>query len=327
MRVARYAWVIVLVVVSLLSIGTTHAQNGAYPNRPVRLVVPFSPGGISDFIGRVLADAAQEPLGGAMVVENRPGASGNIGMGMVARSAADGYVLGLASVGFASNYVLQSRIPFNPVRDFTPVLLVGSIPSVIVVHPSLPVKTLEEFIALARKHPDELAFGSSGMGTGSHLAVELFRSATGTRMTHVPYKSTAQAVPDLLAGRIHFMFDFPTTALQPIKAGKLRGIAVTTARRTPVLPDLPTVSEAGIAGFEFGTWCGLFAPAGLPAAVTEKLEASLMRALHEPVTKAKLAEQAIDVNPMKSDRFAQFLRTDIARWRSLLDAGHLARLD
>jgi tripartite-type tricarboxylate transporter receptor subunit TctC len=230
-------------------------------------------------------------------------------------------------VGFASNYVLQSRIPFDPVKDFTAVLLVGSIPSVIVVHPSLPVKSLDEFIALARKHPDGLAFGSSGVGTGSHLAVEMFRAATRTRMTHVPYKSTAQAVPDLLAGRIQFMFDFPTTALQPIKAGKLRGIAVTSSRRTPALPDLPTVAEAGVEGYDFGTWCGVFGPAGMPLAITEKLATTLTRALGTPATRAKLVEQAIDVAPAGPQQFAQFLRSDIERWRALLSTGHLAKLD
>lgn len=254
----------------------------AFPSKPPRLVIPFSPE-VSDYLGRVLADAAPEALGVSITVENRPGASGSIGMDIVARAAPDGYVLGLATVGLASNSVLYRRVPFDPLRDFTAITKIGSIPSVIVVHPSLPVKTVQEFIALAKKHPDELAYGSSGLGTGSHLAVEFFKSATGARMTHVPYKSTAQAVPDLLGGRLQFMFDFPTTAVSPVKAGKLRALAVTSAKRSEVLPDVPTVAEAGVPGFEFGTWAGIMGLAGMAKPVVDRLNAGFMRALSSPV--------------------------------------------
>ncbi|HEV7799941.1 MAG TPA: tripartite tricarboxylate transporter substrate binding protein, partial [Burkholderiales bacterium] len=281
--------------------GAAHAQT--YPARPPKLVIPFFVGGISDFIGRVVAEAVKEPLGSSMQVENRPGAGGNIGMDYVAKSSPDGYVIGLATVGLASNSVLQPKTPFDPLKDFTPIVMVGSIPSVIVVHPSLPVKSMKDFIELARRHPDELAFGSSGMGTGSHLAVELFKSATHTRMLHVPYKGTAQAVPDLLSGRIQFMFDFPTTAIEPIKQGKLRGLAVTSAQRSPALPDLPTTSEAGLKGYEFGTWAGILAPAGLPPIVAEKLAASFMKALQSPMIKTRFAEQAIDVSVKPPQEF------------------------
>jgi len=305
----------------------TAVQADPYPTRPPRLVVPFSAGGISDFMGRTLADGVQPHLGAPLVVENKPGASGNIGMDFVAKSVPDGYVMGLASVGFASNSVLQSRIPFDPVRDFTPVIMVGFVPSVITVHPTLPVYTMKEFIELAKRRPDELAFGSSGMGTGSHLAVELFKYATGTRMTHVPYKSTAQAVPDLLAGRIQFMFDFPTTAIQPIKAGKLRGLAVTSAQRSTELPDLPTVSEAGIKGYEFATWFGILTTTGVPAPVAEKLTASFSKTLDSPAVKARMAQQAIEIVPQQPREFAAFLRADIDRWKKMLSQGHLAKLD
>jgi tripartite-type tricarboxylate transporter receptor subunit TctC len=305
--------------------GAAHAQT--YPARPPKLVIPFFVGGISDFIGRVVAEAVKEPLGSSMQVENRPGAGGNIGMDYVAKSSPDGYVLGLATVGLASNSVLQPKTPFDPMKDFTPIVMVGSIPSVIVVHPSLPVKSMKDFIELARRHPDELAFGSSGMGTGSHLAVELFKSATHTRMLHVPYKGTAQAVPDLLSGRIQFMFDFPTTAIEPIKQGKLRGLAVTSAQRSPALPDLPTTSEAGLKGYEFGTWAGILAPVGLPPAVAEKLSASFIKALQSPMIKTRFAEQAIDVSVKPPQEFAAYMRDDIARWKKLLKLGQVAMLD
>ncbi len=307
-----------------------HAQSNsadAFPAKPPRLVIPFSPGGISDYLGRVLAEAAPESLGSALTVENRPGASGNIGMDIVARAAPDGYVLGLATVGLASNAVLYRRVSFDPVRDFTAITKIGSIPSVIVVHPSLPAKTVQEFIALARKHPDELAFGSSGLGTGSHLAVEFFKSATSTRMTHVPYKSTAQAVPDLLSGRLQFMFDFPTTAVSPVKSGKLRALAVTSAKRSEVLPDVPTVAEAGVSGFEFGTWAGIVGPAALPKPIVEKLNAGFMRALSSPGVRGRYAEQGIQTTPEGPQAFAAYLRSDVERWRQMLRSGHLALLD
>jgi tripartite-type tricarboxylate transporter receptor subunit TctC len=311
-------------LIAMVSVGA-YAQT--YPTRPPKLIVPFFVGGISDFIGRVVADGVKEPLGSSMLVENRPGAGGNIGMDYVAKSKADGYVVGLATVGLASNSVLQAKTPFDPLKDFTPIVMVGSIPSVIVVHPSLPVKSVKDFIELARRHPEELAFGSSGMGTGSHLAVELFQSATKTRMLHVPYKGTAQAVPDLLSGRIQFMFDFPTTAIEPIKHGKLKGIAVTSMQRSPALPDVPTVRESGLKGFEFGTWAGILAPAGIPQAVTDKLAASFTTALQAPALKARFAEQAIDVSVKDPQAFAAYLREDIARWRKLLQQGQVAMLD
>ncbi|MGH8619389.1 MAG: Bug family tripartite tricarboxylate transporter substrate binding protein [Burkholderiales bacterium] len=309
----------------LLAASVVHAQS--YPTRAPKLVVPFVAGGISDFIGRVVAEGVQEPLGTALVIENRAGAGGNVGMDYVAKSAPDGYTLGLATVGLASNSALQSRMPFDALKDFTPVIGVGSIPSVIVVHPALPVKTVGEFIALAKKHPGELAYGSSGLGTGSHLVVELFSAATNTKMTHIPYKGTAQAIPDLLAGRIQFMFDFPTTAIQPIKAGRLKGLAVTSAKRSAALPDLPTVSEAGVKGFEFGTWAGVLAPSGLPPAIADKLTVSLAKALENPATRNKLAQQAIEVQVMQPQQFGTFIKTDIERWKHMVREGRLAMLD
>ena len=301
--------------------------GSSYPLRSPRIIVPFAASGISDFLARVLADGAHETQGVPLIIENRPGAGGNIGMDFVAKSTPDGYVLGLATLGFASNSVLHSRLPFDSNKDFAPVIMIGTVPSVIVVHPSLPVHTLQAFIALAKRHPDELAFGSSGMGTGSHLAVELFKAATQTQMVHVPYKGTAQAIPDLLAGRLQFMFDFPTTAIQPIRAGRLRGLAVTSAQRSTALPDLPTVSEAGVKGYEFGTWAGVLAPAGVPLAVLAKLSTSFTKALESPRVKERLAEQAIQVTPKSAAEFGAFIRADIERWRRMLNNRQLAMLN
>lgn len=320
--VLRVGWSI---AVAMLSVGTVYAQT--YPVRAPRLVVPYVAGGVADFMARVTAEGAQESLGTQMVIDNRGGAGGNVGIDHVAKSAPDGYTLGLGCLGYVSNAVLQSRIPYDPVKDFVPITMIGFTPQVVVVHPSLPVKTLKEFIALARQRPNELAFGSSGPGGGSHLSVELFKAATNTQMTHIPYKGTAQAILDLLAGRIQFMFDFLNTSLPQIQSGKLRALAITSAKRFDALPDVPTVSEAGVKGFESGTWCGIIAPAGVPQPIADRLNASLVKALETPAVKSRLASQAIQASPMTQQQFATFIRADTERWKKLLREGRLQMLD
>jgi len=314
-------------ILVVFACAAVQAAEPEYPARPVKLIVPFSTGGISDYIGRVLADGFKEASGMAMMIENRPGAGGTIGMDAVAKSASDGYSLGLATLGFASNSVLQSSSPYDSMKDFTPLIMIGSIPSVIVVHPSVPVKNVKEFVEYAKKNPGQLTFGSSGPGTGSHLAVETFKWATHTKMLHVPYKSTAQAIPDLLAGRIQFMFDFPTTAVEPVKAGKLSALAVTSPRRASSLPDVPTLAEAGFPGNEFVTWAGILAPAGLPPALADRITATLAAALSSAETRSRLTSQSIDITLVKQQKFAEFIRADIERWRMLLKGGHLAMLN
>lgn len=320
--VHRIGW---SVAVASLLVGAVSAQT--FPTRAPRLVVPYVAGGMGDFMGRVIGEAVREPLGAPFVVENRSGAGGNVGIDYVARSAPDGYTLGLVCLSYVSNAVLQSKIPYDPLKDFVPITMIGSSPSVIVVHPSLPVKTLKEFIALAKQRPNELAFGSSGPGTGSHLSVELFKAETNTQMTHIPYKGTAQALPDLLAGRIQFMFDFPTVSLPYIKAGKLRALAITSPRRSDALPDVPTVAEAGVRDYEFGTWCGILTPAGVSPAIAEKLNASLVKTLESPAVRNRLAPQAIQVMPMSRDEFGAFIRADMERWKKLLRKGSLQMLE
>jgi tripartite-type tricarboxylate transporter receptor subunit TctC len=299
----------------------------AYPAKPPRFVVPFGPGGVADFQSRALGEAIKEPLGSIFVVDNRGGAGGVIGMEHVAKSPPDGYTLGLGCLGWVTNAVLQKKSPYDPIRDFTPVGMIGSSPSVVVVHPNLPVRNLKEFVALALKRPNDMSFGSSGPGGGSHLSVELFKAQTGTQMVHIPYKTTAQAIPDLLAGRIQFMFDFPTSSLAHIKAGKLRPLAVTSTQRSEILPDVPTMTEAGIKGYEFGTWCGVVAPAGLASPITERLNAAMNKALATPALVSRLGQQAIQATPMSTAQFAAFVRSDIERWRKLLTEGRIAHLD
>ena len=303
------------------------AHGQTYPVRSPRLVVPYAAGGVADFMGRVVGEGVQEFLGTPIVVENRGGAGGNVGIEYVAKSAPDGYTLALGCLGYASNSVLQSRIPYDPIRDFTPITMVGSSPSVIVVHPSLPVHNVKQFIALARQRPGELAYGSSGPGGGSHLSVELFQAGTHTKMTHIPYKGTAQALPDLIAGRIQFMFDFPSSSMPHIKAGKLRAIAVTSALRSEQLPELPTIAEAGVKGYEFGTWCGIIAPAGVTPAIAGKLNTSIVKTLELPATRNRFSSQSVQVTPMTQQQFATFIRNDIERWKKLLHEGRLQMLE
>lgn len=305
--------------------GNVYAQT--YPVKPPRFVVPFGPGGVADFQSRALAEAIKEPLGSTFVVDNRGGAGGVIGMEHVAKSAPDGYTLGLGCLGWVTNAVLQKKSPYDPIRDFTAIGMIGSSPSVVVVHPSLPVRNIKEFIQLAQKRPNEMSFGSSGPGGGSHLSVELFKAQTGTQMLHIPYKTTAQAIPDLLSGRIQFMFDFPTSSLVHIKVGKLRPLAVTSAQRADTLPDVPTMAEAGVKGYEFGTWCGVVAPAGLVQPVVERLNSAIGKALVNPVLVSRLGQQAIRATPMTTAEFAAFVRNDMERWRKLLNEGRLSYLD
>ena len=314
-------------VAAIALLAGTAAIAQTYPTRAPRLVVPYVAGGIADFMARVTAEGAQEPLGVAMVIDNRGGAGGNVGIEHVAKSAPDGYTLALGCLGYVSNAVLQSKITYDPIKDFVPITMIGFTPQVVVVHPSLPVKTLKEFIALAKQRPNELAFGSSGPGGGSHLSVELFKAATNTQMTHIPYKGTAQAIVDLLAGRIQFMFDFLNTSQPQIQAGKLRALAITSAKRFESLPDVPTVSEAGVKGFEAGTWCGIIAPAGVPQPAIDKLNASIVKALESPAVKSRLAAQAIVPMPMSQQQFVAYIRADSERWKKLLREGRLQMLD
>ena len=296
------------------------AHGQTFPARPPRLVVPYGAGGVADFMGRVVGEGVQEFLGVPIVVENRGGAGGNVGIEYVAKSAPDGYTLALGCLGYASNAVLQSKIPYDPIRDFTPITMVGSSPSVIVVHPSLPVHGVKEFIALARQRPGELAYGSSGPGGGSHLSVELFQAETGTKMTHIPYKGTAQALPDLIAGRIQFMFDFPSSSLPHIKAGKLRAIAVTSAQRSAQLPELPTIAEAGLPGYDASVWFGVFVPAGTPRPVIERLHAEILKALQTPDLKSRMVSMGTEVSGMGPDDFGAYVRKEIPKWANLVKA-------
>jgi tripartite-type tricarboxylate transporter receptor subunit TctC len=263
------------------------AQN--YPNKPIRLVVPFPAAGTTDILAREVGQRLSVTLGQPVVIDNRPGAGGNIGADIVAKSAPDGYTLLMATVGtHAINASLYSNMPYDHIKDFTPVVLVAGVPNVLEVTPSLPVKTVADLIKLAKEKPGQINFASSGNGTSIHLSGELFKSMAGVDMTHVPYKGSAPALVDLVGGQVQVMFDNVPSSIEQIKAGKLRAVAVTSAQRSPALPDVPTIAESGLPGFEASAWFGIVAPAGTPAAVVNRINADVNQWLHTPQAEEKL---------------------------------------
>lgn len=286
-----------------------------YPTRTIRLVVPFPPGGPTDIVARPLAQALSAALGQQVVVDNRGGAGGNIGAAAVAQAPADGYTLLLGTVGtHAINQSLYKKLPFDPGRDFTPVSLLASAPVVLVVHPAVPARSLREFLALAGGQSDKLAFGSAGAGTPGHLSGAIFAEMAGISLLHVPYKGSAPAVADLLGQQIPAMFDPVQSPLPHIRAGKLRALAVSGARRSAVLPDVPTVAEAGVPGYEIGAWWALFAPAGLPPAVLERLQAETARAMQSPQMRERLGELGIEAIGGDSAALQTFIAKEVPKW-------------
>jgi tripartite-type tricarboxylate transporter receptor subunit TctC len=291
------------------------AAADAWPSRPITIVVPFSAGGTTDILARVIGQALHGELGQTVIVDNRAGAGGNIGAAYAAKAPADGYTLFMGTVGtHAINQSLYKRLGFDPVKDFAPLTRVAMVPNLLVANPGKPYKTVKELIAYAKAHPGKVNFGSSGSGSSIHLSGELFNALAKVDMVHVPYKGSAPAVTDLLGGQIDIMFDNMPSAIQHVRAGRLRPLAVTTARRSPELPDVPTVAEAGVPGYEATSWFGMFAPAGTPAPVVARLNAALAKVLAQPEVKKKLAEQGAEAYSEKPEAFAEFMRKETAKW-------------
>ncbi len=297
------------------------AQN--YPAKAVTIVVPFAPGGTTDILARIVGQGLHTELGQPFIVDNRAGAGGNIGASLAAKAQADGYTLFMGTVGtHAINQALYKKMPFDPVKDFAPISRVATVPNLLVAHPSQPYKTVKELIAYAKANPGKVTFGSPGSGASPHVSGELFRSLTGTDMLHVPYKGSAPAMTDLLGGQINIMFDNMPSAIQHVRSGKLRPIAVTTAKRSPELPDLPTIAEAGVPGYEAMSWFGLFAPAATPKPVLDRLNAALIKVLNQPDVKKKIAEQGGDVVAETPEQFAAFIKAETAKWGKVVkDSG------
>ena len=299
---------------------TAYAQT--YPAKPVKVMVPFAPGGTADIVARLVSVRLAEDLGQQFVVENRGGAGGTIAAAIVAKSSADGYTLLAAPQGVAFNATLYSKLPYDTLKDLVPAAMIGPTPNVMVVNPGLPIHTVSEFIAYAKASPGKLAYGSGGVGSAGHLPVELFQSLTRTTLTHVPYKGSGPALTDLMSGQIQAMILTMPAAVSYIKAGKLRAIAVSGAKRSPAMPDLPTIAETGVTGYEYAPWYGWFVPGGTPRPVIERLNAAVNKAISEPVLREQFASQGLEPDPMTPERFDKVFRADILRWgRIIRDLG------
>ena len=294
-----------------------HAEG--YPSRAIRFVVAFPPGGGTDIIARSIAQKLSERVSQQVLVDNRPGAGGNIGTDMVAKSAPDGYTMLMGSAGpLAINASLFKTMPFDPQRDLAPVTLAASTPNVLVAHPSLGVATVKELIALARARPGKLNFASSGFGTPAQLAGELFNSMAGVKLVHVPYKGAAPALADLLGGQVQLMFSTMPPALPHVKDGKLRALAVTSLKRSPAAPGLPTVDEAALPGFEANTWHGVVLPAGVAADIVAKLNREIVAILHLPDVVERLSAQGAEPVGSTPEEFAAYIRSETAKWAKVV---------
>jgi tripartite-type tricarboxylate transporter receptor subunit TctC len=294
-----------------------------YPTKPVRLVLPYPPGGGSDTIGRPLAQKMSEGLGQQVVVENRGGASGNIGMEYVARSAPDGYTLVFAlTAQLAVNPALYQKLPYDPIKDYAPISLLGSGGYILVAHPSLPVKNVKELIALAKLRPGQIAYSSSGNGSGGHLAMELLDHMAGIKMLHVPYKGGGPALIDCLAGQVQLLFATQLASWQHIQAGRIRALATSTLKRPASIPDLPTVAESGLPGFDAGVWYGLLAPAGTPREIVTKLNGEVVRALQQADYRKLLVGNTIEPIGSSPEQLGQYIRSELTKWTKVVkDAG------
>jgi tripartite-type tricarboxylate transporter receptor subunit TctC len=297
-----------------------HASVNAqtYPNRAIRVVVPYVPGGGTDFVGRTVAQKLADALGSTVFVENRPGGGTNIGSELVAHAPADGYTLLIGGVPNSANMALFQKLSYDTVKDFAPVIMIDTAPNILAVHPSVPAKSVKELIALAKVRRGLLTYASAGIGSSNHLSGELFRVMAGIDIVHVPYKGGGAAVVDLLAGQVSMYFGTTPSTLPFVKAGKLRALGVTTAKRTIAAPELPTIAEAGLPGYEQAAWHGLLAPTGTPDAVIARLNAEVNRLLRAPDVVEKFAVQGIDVIGGSPADFAAFIQRDVAKYAKLV---------
>jgi len=297
------------------------AAHAQYPNKPIKMVVPFPAGGTTDILARAVAADLQKTLGQAVIVDNKAGAGGNIGSDYVAKAAPDGYTLLMGTVGtHAINVSLYPKMPYDAVKDFVPVSLVAGVPNVLVSSPGYPIASVKDLIDAAKKAPDTVTFASSGNGTSIHLSGELFKQLAGVQMTHVPYKGSSTALPDVMSGQVNVMFDNAPSVMQHIRGGKLKAIAVTSSKRSPALPNVPTIAESGLPGFEASSWFGVFAPAGTPKDIVDKLSQTIAKAVHSAEFKERLAAQGAEGVGNTSEQFAAHIKTEIDKWARVVKA-------
>jgi len=298
-----------------LAMAASPAAAQTWPTKPIKWVVPFAPGGTTDILARTIGEKLGVALGQPVIVENKPGAGGGLGADFVAKSAPDGYtILGGTISTNAINASLYKDLPYDPVKDFVPVTLIARVPNMLVVNNDVPVKTVAELIALMKKNPGKYTFASSGNGTSQHLSGELFKSMAGVDMQHIPYKGSPPALQDVMGGSVTMTFDNITTAWPLAKGGKLRALGVTTAKRSPAAPDVPTLAEAGVVGYEIGSWQGVFAPAGTPPAIVKRLNSEIVKIINLPDVQEKLLLLGAEPVGNSSEDFTVFVKAEVIKW-------------
>jgi tripartite-type tricarboxylate transporter receptor subunit TctC len=311
----------VLLAACAASIPAAQAQpKDTWPGRPVRIVVPQTPGASTDLTARLISNKLSPVLGQPVIVENRPGAGSIVGTELVAKATPDGHTLLVVASSITLNPILHKNLPFDPQRDLAPITQLSSFPNMLVVHPGLAVKTVQDLIALAKSKPGALNYGSAGTATGTHLSAELFKYMTGTDMVHVPYKGGGAAMPALLGGQVQLMFSTTVTAMPHVRAGKLRAVAVTSAKRWPTLPDIPTVAESGVPGYDHTPWNGFLAPAKTPRAVIGRLNEEVAKILHAPETRSVFTNDGAEPVGNKPEEFAAIIKFETAKWTKVVKA-------
>ena len=309
---------IFLLIAGLGIAAAGHAQK--YPERPIRLIVPFAAGGTSDLMGRVIGGKLGEALGQTVVVDNRGGAGGTLGAALAAQALADGYTLLVPHVGLAINETLYAKRQYNAVKDLAPISKLGVTPNAVVVNNALPVNSVQDLIALAKKRPGKLNYGSAGVGSAAHLAMALLEYAAGVKFNHIPYKGGGPSLIATVAGEVDFSIPAYPTSVPHVKAGRLRILAVTGSKRESTVPDVPTVAESGLPGYEFEIWFGLFAPSGTPKAIITRLNQEIVKALAMPDMREKLAQTGVDAESSTPQQLGQLLRSDVAKWAKIIKA-------
>jgi tripartite-type tricarboxylate transporter receptor subunit TctC len=312
-----------LAVAVAVAVAAPAASAQSYPARPIRLVAPFAPGGGTDISARLLAEPLGKALSETVVVDNRPGAGSVVGTEIVANSNPDGYTLLLGNISMAFNAALYKKLPYDTLRDFTPISLVSDQPNILVAHPSLPAKTFKEFVALARAQPGKLTYASAGTGAGTHLAMELLMMSQNIELVHVPYKGTGPALTALLGNQISVFFSTFASALPHVKAERLRAFAVTSLKRAATLPEVPTVAESGVPGYEYSTWYGLLSPSGVPRAIVERLNKETAAALNNPDVRQRFLSQGMDPIPSTASHFAAYLKSETDKWSKVIRAAKI----
>ncbi len=317
-----YVGAVIFCAIATLCWPLQQAVAQTYPTKPVRIVVPYPPGGVTDIVTRIIGQRLSDAWRQQVVIDNRAGGSGNIGAELVVRSPGDGYTLLSASTVHTVNPSLYAKLAYDPLKDFTAIVLMGQVANILVVHPSLPVRSVKEFVAFAKQRPGQLNYSSAGNGSAPHLTAELFKTRTGVNMVHVPYKGAAPAMADLLAGHVMLTFATAPSGVPPVQQGKLRALGVSSVARIPALPEVPTIAEAGVPGYEAVGWSGLVGPAGMPSAVVERLNAEIVKIIATSDVSKRLTELGIEPRTSTPAEFAAFLKAEVVKWAKVVrDSG------